>query len=187
MSKKITSKNLHYDSSLPPFLARLRGQAVSGPDDGPDPILAGRRRAAKPRSGSAEAEDAPLVVDEGGNVVDGVSVGVDGAVRQIETTPKDDEGGEKVEEERAKPNDVDGKNTGDKGTGIWAGKKRKVGKVIGGLDEDADDQEKTGREKHAKEKTKVSSKVDVGEKSSSSKGKKKAKKIKLSFGDDEEP
>ncbi|KXJ97639.1 hypothetical protein Micbo1qcDRAFT_156591, partial [Microdochium bolleyi] len=69
---KINARNLTYDGTLPPFLARLHGQhsAASDRDGGPDPMLAARRRpGGKKRSASEEAEDAPLVVDEQGNVV----------------------------------------------------------------------------------------------------------------------
>src|SRR6187549_3213654 len=78
MSQKITAKNLSYNAEPPPFLAALQAQASGS--SFPDPILAGRRRPIKPRSGSAEAEDAPVVVDEEGRNVD-LTVAADGTVR----------------------------------------------------------------------------------------------------------
>lgn len=79
MSQKITAKNLTYDNALPPFLARLRGEQSAR--RGPDPILAAQRRPGQKRSASEEAEDAPVVVDEDGNVVylkDGLSTRSEG-------------------------------------------------------------------------------------------------------------
>ncbi|KAI0892804.1 hypothetical protein F4806DRAFT_499629 [Annulohypoxylon nitens] len=186
---KITSKNLSYSNDLPPFLARLRGQQDQQRNsDSPDPILAARRRAARPRSASEEAEDAPLVVDEAGNTIafpgaDGdVSVETgDGDKEGKEGRNADDEGGKEREKER------------EKVAGIGASKKRKVGRVVGG-DEDEESATtasrariekesltKSGDKKETKHSTDHNSKET---KSSSKQGKKKAKKIKLSFGDD---
>ncbi|KAJ9144734.1 hypothetical protein NKR19_g6368 [Coniochaeta hoffmannii] len=179
MSQKISAKNLQYDTTLPPFLARLRGQAQEASGDGPDPLLVRNRRHAKPRSGSAEAEDAPLVVDEGGNVVAGMRVGADGTV--VAETKGGEKAGEEGEEE-----DGDKGDGGNKGgvrendkavAGIGAGKKRKVGKVVGGGDEEEEGAE--GREDAKKD-------GDKEAKSAATKKKKKVvKKIKLSFRDDD--
>ncbi|MBE3048226.1 DUF4604 domain-containing protein, partial [Candidatus Bathyarchaeota archaeon] len=68
MTEKFNSKNLSYNKSLPPFLAALHAGASSSP--GADPLLAANRRHGTKRSGSAEAEDAPLVVDGEGNVIE---------------------------------------------------------------------------------------------------------------------
>ncbi|KAK5655282.1 hypothetical protein OQA88_5849 [Cercophora sp. LCS_1] len=159
---KITPKNLHYSSTLPPFLARLRGETPSGPD----PILAAQRRPTKQRSGSAEAEDAPIVVDEEGNVVD-VKVGVDGAVtsdNREDVTNGEGSEGKGESKEGTGEEGKDGKD--DKGVEVGGRKKRKVGRVVGGEQEE---EEKDKEEKGVK----------------GVKGKKKAKKIKLSFGDEE--
>ncbi|KAI2778763.1 hypothetical protein F4815DRAFT_476557 [Daldinia loculata] len=179
---KITSKNLAYSSDLPPFLAKLRGQHQQQRDsDSPDPILAARRRAARPRSASEEAEDAPLVVDEAGNTV-ALPSGADADV--------------------SADDDVDGRNDGasvdnakerekEKIAGIGAGKKRKVGRVVGGTDEDGvqDEERKPlrnikGQEKEESSSAKNSNKPAVDAKSGTKHNKKKAKKIKLSFNDD---
>lgn len=176
MAQKITSKNLSYDDSLPPFLARLRNQHASSSAE-PDPILASRRRAAKPRSASEEAEDGPLVVDEEGVTVSGVTVGKDGTVtkdQDNEEDGKDKSRNTGGETEKGKAENV---------AAIGAGKKRKVGKIVGGADQD---EEGEGNVKAASEDMGTAkTKKDDNKKEASKGGKKKAKKIKLSFGDEE--
>ncbi|OTA94688.1 hypothetical protein M434DRAFT_253139 [Hypoxylon sp. CO27-5] len=171
---KITPKNLSYSSDLPPFLARLRGQHQQQQDsDSPDPILAARRRTARPRSASEEAEDAPLVVDENGNTVTFPS----GADEDAPSETKGEDIGGKDDEKRD--------NSKEKIAGIGAGKKRKMGRVVGGGGEEEDGEENTtkatGRPKENKHTADPNSKDT---KSTTKQGKKKAKKIKLSFGDD---
>ncbi|KAF4961058.1 hypothetical protein FSARC_10292 [Fusarium sarcochroum] len=159
MPPKINSKNLSYDNSAPPFLAALRAQAAGA--TGPDPLLAARRRSAKKRSSSEEAEDVPLVVDEDGNVVS-LEVDKDGTVK--DTGDYDPEPASVKE---------DAKESESKAA--IGGRKRKVGKVIGDTaDEvkaegDGDDKKDTSEKEPAKNR----------------KPKKKAKKIKLSFDEDE--
>ncbi|GAB0132394.1 hypothetical protein EsDP_00000832 [Epichloe bromicola] len=166
MPEKITSKNLSYNSSLPPFLQRLHAQA--GGVTGPDPLLAAQKRSVKRRSSSEEAEDAPLVVDEHGNSVD-VQVERDGTVKEAD--PKGDVGlgdgdvpevGEKTEKQ-------DAENKSSIRT-----RKRKVGKVIGEDSSDAGAKNEVQKNSAGKDDAQVDRKV-----------KKKAKKIKLSFDEDE--
>ncbi|KAI2609191.1 hypothetical protein GGR54DRAFT_388155 [Hypoxylon sp. NC1633] len=183
---KITSKNLSYSTDLPPFLARLRGQHQQQHDsDSPDPILAARRRAARPRSASEEADDSPLVVDEAGNTVafPGTEVPLD--TKDGEPSSEKDEAQKEEKAEKVKV------------AGIGAGKKRKVGRVIGG-DKDGEGGRDTKaisklrEEIQAKTMAKdndhgAAAKVDSNDgKSTAKPGRKKAKKIKLSFGDDAE-
>lgn len=186
MSQKITGKNLHYDDTLPPFLRRLKGQHA-GAADAPDPILASRRRAAKPRSASEEAEGAPLVVDEDGNAVAGVTVGADGTVTRRE---EEDDGAGEADGEGAKEEDkpaVAGERDGV--AAIGGSKKRKAGKVVG-LDAE-DEGEGGGSSGNGRIPTKKGSgaaanKADGGSGDpAGAKKKKKAKKIKLSFGDED--
>jgi hypothetical protein len=188
MSQKITSKNLQYTAQLPPFLARLRGQHASETDpNAPDPILAARRRPGRPRSGSAEAEDAPLVVDEHGNAVD-VTVGADGSVKEKESASA---GGEtRTQAEKA----VDETDTvqGEKLAGIGdQRKKRKIGKIIGAGSDEEDLKEDDKSHKKEKAKTSNGTSTSEGKKKDDSaaaaktKVKKKAKKVKLSFDEDE--
>ncbi|KAK4154935.1 hypothetical protein C8A00DRAFT_42397 [Chaetomidium leptoderma] len=205
MSQKITSKNLQYNTNLPPFLARLRGENASGADRGaPDPILAARRRPGKPRSGSAEAEDAPLVVDEHGNAVD-VTVGTDGTVKEKESASTETEEKGAPQDPPADTTDaVAAASAGEKVAGIGdQRKKRKIGRVIGA---DADEEDalakssnnnsnnkKQGRAKTQGNTTTTALDDATKEKNDAAattattkaKTKKKAKKIKLSFGDDE--
>lgn len=187
MSNKITGKNLHYDQSLPPFLARLKGQhAVDA--DSPDPILASRRRQAKPRSASQDAEDAPLIVDDDGNVLAGVEVAADGTVTANEEAGPGAIGdGDGREAGGDKDGGLEGKGAGarheDKVATIGGSKKRKLGKVVGPDAED-DKQEKGSPGAHPRPTT--NSKAATEDKTKGPvKPKKKAKKIKLSFGDDD--
>jgi hypothetical protein len=191
MSNKITGKNLHYDQSLPPFLARLKGQHIAD-SDSPDPILASRRRQGKPRSSSQEAEDAPLIVDDDGNVLAGLEVAADGTVTSNRESGLRAGGTEGS-------GDTDGsKDGGSNATGVATApedkaatiggskKKRKLGKVVGADAEDGDgdkdekrDEESLGPKKQDRAAPQDNCKGPV-------KGKKKAKKIKLSFGDDDD-
>ncbi|KAK4215399.1 hypothetical protein QBC37DRAFT_125254 [Rhypophila decipiens] len=184
MSQKVTAKNLQYNSSLPPFLARLRGQeAESRAHGGPDPILASQRRIGKPRSASAEAEDEPLVVDERGEVVNLAAMNEDNDHTQ-------EKAGEEGEGDKADKGTGEGPATEEKKDDLTKSKKkRKLGKVIGGRDED--DEDENERSDKAKLQTETTKKEVVETGTGKKEGgagnkKKKAKKIKLSFGDDEE-
>lgn len=67
MSGKIKSKDLSYDSALPPFLQRLHDQkAGRGDVDRHEREIARPKRA---RDADADAEDESVVVDERGEVV----------------------------------------------------------------------------------------------------------------------
>lgn len=195
MSQKITGKNLHYDSTLPPFLARLKGQHLADADS-PDPILASRRRAAKTRSASEEAEDAPVIVDDDGNVVQGMKLGVDGTVSELEgteaKTPGEEGGGggggaDKKEGEAGEGEKANNTDKEERVAAIGGSKKRKAGKVVGaGAEED----DSVARYKAATEgegdlARLVKKGAEDKSKAPPAKGKKKAKKIKLSFGDDD--
>ncbi|OAQ73517.1 hypothetical protein VFPPC_01211 [Pochonia chlamydosporia 170] len=166
MPEKINSKNLSYSSTLPPFLARLHAQA--GGATGPDPLLAAQKRSAKKRSSSEEAEDAPLVVDEDGNTVN-LQVDKDGTVTDTQVQPDQDVSSD------SKPDETAGKKDADPKASIGH-RKRKVGKVVGESANDASDKDETDKKKiHSqKQETPADKKV-----------KKKAKKIKLSFDEDE--
>ncbi|KAK2605747.1 hypothetical protein N8I77_008562 [Diaporthe amygdali] len=192
MSNKITGKNLHYDQTLPPFLARLKGQHAADADS-PDPILASRRRQAKPRSASEDAEDAPLIVDDDGNVVAGVEVAADGTVNaNPEEAGAGGEDGDSKGADGDKDAGVEGKEgasagRGDKVATIGGSKKRKVGKVVGADVDDDEGQENQGLAKEEKASVKGQDKKAAADDKTKApaKAKKKAKKIKLSFGDDD--
>ncbi|KAI1435507.1 hypothetical protein GGR50DRAFT_313941 [Xylaria sp. CBS 124048] len=158
MSQKITAKNLTYDTSLPPFLARLHGHRAA--QTGPDPILASHRRPGQQRSASEEAEDAPLVVDENGNVVDLEQPAEEIPDRGEKEKEEEEAGGEKGRESKDKDREGDGGKEREKVAAIGASRKRKVGRVIG--DEgSSDDETKTGtgrgrgKEKRADEDAKA--------------------------------
>ncbi|KAH8158030.1 hypothetical protein CIB48_g10205 [Xylaria polymorpha] len=141
MSQKITSKNLTYDNSLPPFLARLRGQQTA--HSGPDPILAAQRRPGQKRSASEEAEDAPVVVDEDGNVV----YLKDGELEGEDSSAQKEENGEEEPGSNDEAGDGDlaqGKER-EKVAGIGASRKRKVGRIIG--EEQSDEERKETKAK----------------------------------------
>lgn len=196
---KITPKNLTYDTTLPPFLARLHGQSQAAADGGPDPMLAARRRpTGRVRTASEEAEDAPVVVDERGNVV---QLGADGEVVVDDDGEiahrADGDGGKGESASAEKDGEVirkkEQKETA-KVAGIGATKKRKVGRVVGGDeggddDDDGDKGEKTGRKNDATKgttKTAATSTEKPATAAAAKPHKKKAKKIKLSFGDDDD-
>ncbi|KAL5627232.1 hypothetical protein BROUX41_003385 [Berkeleyomyces rouxiae] len=157
-------KNLSYTAAVPPFLARLRGQNPGASSaDGPDPILAARRRpAGVKRSASEEAENAPVVLDEDGNAAC-ADIAADGTVSMKPNT-----GGSGAEEGKEKTGDDDQQTEASESSkkqetaAIGSpGRKRRAAKVVG-ADDDNDDQSK---DKNGSTKQK----------------KKKAKKIKLSF------
>jgi hypothetical protein len=198
MADKVTAKNLSYTRALPPFLAKLQNQTTHDAETaGPDPLLAGRRRHAKPRSASEEAEDAPVVVDEAGReVVEGVRVGGDGSLKMVEgTDPEKKEAEEDNDVKRDR--EADGEVEKEKVAAIGAGKKRKAGRVIGqdGEQADGDTAAKLRREvdKLAKEaksngtddKTTDSATKSTPKDSAVPPKKKAKKKIQLSFGDEE--
>lgn len=176
--------------------------------DRPNAQLARNRRHGKPRSKSEEAEDAPLILDQEGNVVQGASVDAHGEVRlggrsdakedHDNGTEKQDRAGDgkKGEEAAAAGEDNPAAMT------IGSKRKRKVGRVVcgntpnddDGYDDDKDtlarairaqgrstglggDPSKTPRDKITKDGS--------GGRGDRATKRKKAKKVKLSFDDEE--
>lgn len=167
MSQKVTSKNLSYSSSLPPFLAALRAQTSGA--SGPDPLAAAQRRAAKKRSSSEEAEDAPLVVDEHGNTVT-VEVDEDGTVKETAAKAADEAGPQDANsEDRPEKREAEARSA-------IGGRKRKVGRVIGDTADDIVHKDAPHSDKKDSKKAEAPADKKV---------KKKTKKIKLSFDEDE--
>ncbi|TVY27613.1 hypothetical protein LHYA1_G003886 [Lachnellula hyalina] len=182
---KITPKNLSYDSTLPPFLARLQeSNASSG---GRNEFQAARPK--KARTAEDEAEDEPVYFDEGSG----------------ETLTKSEweerEAREEGEGEGEKEGAVEGKKMDAEGArektaaavavaAIGAAKKRKVGRIVGGDEDEEENTTKLASKTSTKDKI---SKAGEGKKGDAAKGKgmgmgktaKKGKKIKLSFGDDD--
>ncbi|KAK0385949.1 hypothetical protein NLU13_7124 [Sarocladium strictum] len=173
MSQKITSKNLSYSSSLPPFLAALHAQA--GNSTGPDPLLARQRRAVKKRSASEEAEDVPLVLDEDGNAVD-VEVGKDGTVKE-----KEKESSVKRGEEGETETDIPNSKKEEAKLGFGA-RKRKTGKIVG---DDAGEDEVKAESSKQGTRSAPSQSDQASTQSKEKRPKKKAKKIKLSFDEED--
>ncbi|KAH7342842.1 hypothetical protein BKA65DRAFT_504936 [Rhexocercosporidium sp. MPI-PUGE-AT-0058] len=166
---KITSKNLHYDDSLPPFLARLRANNNAG--DGRHEYTVARPK--KARTAEDEAEDEPVYFDEGsGETLTKSEWEAREAVEEDEKEGGKAEGG--VESAVKGEEGKDGK---EKVAAIGASKKRKAGKVVGGEEEDEIPAAKAAVDKMASNQP--------GKKVEKGKSTKKGKKIKLSFGDDE--
>ncbi|OBT66858.1 hypothetical protein VE03_04017 [Pseudogymnoascus sp. 23342-1-I1] len=159
MSPKITSKSLSYDVSLPPFLQRLRAENTGASTAAPRP-----KRAPNP---DADEEDEPVYVDEEGGALD------EAELRSLGVTKKGGKKGEEAAEE-AKPEAVGGpERKEEKIAAIGATRKRKVGKVIGAPEEEEGKGGDTAAVTAGKDKQAPPQK------------KKKVKKVKLSFGDDE--
>ncbi|KIH89785.1 hypothetical protein SPBR_01033 [Sporothrix brasiliensis 5110] len=197
---KFNANSLSYSQNLPAFLAKLQGQYKDDRNgQRADPILATQRRAAKKRSASEEAEDAPLILDDNGNVMAGVTVDTDG-IATMDNKDKHDEAGTTKRYEKTSTS-VDGV------VGIGAGKKKRLGRVIGGeSDGDSDNSNSTDRRKRkrrfrdnddksddGKARAKVSEDGGAMKKATSQgserdnvKKKKKARKIQLSFEDEDE-
>ncbi|KAJ2905914.1 hypothetical protein MKZ38_003702 [Zalerion maritima] len=200
---------LEFNRRIPAFLQQMQNAQASQYDQ-PNPQLTSNRRHGKPRSKSEDAEDAPLVLDHEGNVVEGASVDVHGEVVSLNvagaegsstatgwgTKGKTDEG-KNGQSQQDKEGEEDGKR--EKVASIGNVRKRKAGRVIGGeAEDDADladdplakaiitaqgrstvlgkDASKLAMEEGKSKKT--------GEKAK--KKKKRAKKIKLSFEEDED-
>lgn len=164
---KITPKNLHYDTTLPPFLARLQA-SHSARDDRHEFDVA---RPRKKRDADEEREDEPVYVD-----------GDTGEVVSLEEKMR--EGGKKEEKDEGEVKE-DGSAEGERrmreNMAVIGGvrKKRKVGRVIGGDEGGRGEGER--REKEDSDGMEGKKKVEKEK----GKGVKKGKKIKLSFGDDE--
>lgn len=184
---KITPKNLSYDSTLPPFLARL--QAANQGNDRHQFSVA---RPKKQRTAEDEAEDEPVYFnEESGETLTkseweskeeeeskfGEADGVAEAVGNGAGTGEKTEEGERNERER------------EKVAAIGGARKRKAGKVVGG---DGDEEEEEAESTLAKKLEEVkgdkmmktaTSKEEYKKGDNKPKPAKKAKKIKLSFDD----
>ncbi len=165
---KITPKNLHYDSSLPPFLARLQNAHSSS--DGRHEYAVARPK--KPRNAEEEAEDEPVYFDEGTGET--LTKGEWEENEKLERKEGQVEGGK---EDGAGGNEGGGASRNERGkekvAGIGGGKKRKAGKIVGANEEGQVSKPEAGL--GPGEKKGANAKVEKG------KSVKKAKKIKLSF------
>jgi hypothetical protein len=179
-SDKIKSKDLSYESSLPPFLQRLHAQKAGlGDQDRHE------RPIARPKRVKAhEDEDEPTVVDESGETVSKEdfekmtsAAGQDGQAEplkeggNVKGTLK---GGDEALVSGALPDASTSHKTDQKVTDGTTTKKRKVAKVVG--DDDGKDDETTGDATDGK-------KDESTVKHAVKRIKKKAKPIKLAFDD----
>lgn len=168
---KITPKNLHYDSSLPPFLARL--QANNNSNDGRHEFTIARPK--KARNADDEAEDEPVYFNEESGET----------LTKSEWEAREAKGAEEEEgEAEGRDSKVAAKLEGKaKVAAIGATKKRKAGKVVGAEDDDGETVEvKPKKPSSAAGESKAAEGAE-GKKGDKSKPAKKPKKIKLSFDD----
>lgn len=165
MSGKIKSKDLQYDSTLPPFLQRMKAQN-SGYGDDRDPDRHETPIARPKKAKNPDDDDGPTMVDESGDTVSKA----DYEKKLKGDAEGEEDGGSNPQASGALPSGGAPKSekTISDGTAV---RKRKVAKVIGG--DDADDAKGDGAEKGSAPKA-------------VKKAKKKAKPVKLSFDDDEE-
>lgn len=175
MSGKIKSKDLSYDSTLPPFLQRLRAQNTGYGDDG-DPDRHETPLARPKRAKNPDEDGGPTLVDESGDIVSKADYEkqLKGDVEGEETggnVTGELKGDGKPEASGALPADS-GPRVEHKVTAGAAAKKRKVAKVVGDDAED-DSSKPAGAEKDNAPKT-------------AKKAKKKAKPIKLAFDDEDD-
>jgi len=171
---KITPKNLSYDSTLPPFLARLQ----AAPQERNEFQAA---RPKKPRTAEDEAEDEPVYFDEGsGETLTRKEWEEKENAEEAEKADVEDDGLKSAEKKEG----GETKESKEKIAAIGVSKKRKVGKVVGGdEEEDGDTSVASKQPKKASKPEGESKKADAAK----NKGKtaKKGKKIKLSFGDED--
>ncbi|KAH6625381.1 hypothetical protein C7974DRAFT_200530 [Boeremia exigua] len=153
------AKDLHFDNSQPAFLQRLRGQM-----QGEDPSRHERPIQRNKRMKQDDEDDAPTYVLEDTNQ--------SMSKEEYEAFVAKDDSKEDTEQDVTESGKDGESKSKDKITEVGANaKKRKAAKIIG--DEQADSKEQP---KGAKE----------AEKKSVKKPKKKAKAVKLTFGDEEE-
>ncbi|RVX66031.1 hypothetical protein B0A52_10118 [Exophiala mesophila] len=169
------AKNLHYDKQEPAFLRRLKGQF--GGDDGRHNVQIARPK--RDRLKTADDDDDPLIVDEQGE-----TVAKEDYERRLKgeggdaTTEADGETSTKAPDSQ-QAQDAGAERQKVTGIGESKAKKRKVGKIVGGDEQD----EVSGPSGVKGQDTGASSKEAENIKGQDAPvtKKKKAKKIKLSF------
>lgn len=190
---RITSRNLSYNPSLPPFLQRLHNSNTSSSLDGRHEFTVARPKRA--RNPDADEEDAPAYVDEStGEAISREeyaalvsSEGKLGGAGEGDISKGGIESGERAAEAGTETTSFK-QNEKEKEKSAAIGgrpRKRKVVKVIGSMESDDEDaMEKADGKPKADLKPGETKKGASG--SVSKQGKRgKEKKIKLSFGDDE--
>lgn len=194
MDQKFKPKDLSYDSTLPPFLQRLRALHSSNTSDGRHERPQSRPK--RVRAEEDEEEDEPTYVAEDGTTMshsEMMEVGMNGQANarhdaenamDIDTEMQDEQNGSNSSNEREISKGTMGREK-EKLAAIGAGRRRKVGRVVGAeVSPDSrggshDRAPVTGNQMRDLETEAVTAAV-------APKPKKKMKKVKLSFGDDEE-
>jgi hypothetical protein len=179
---KITPKNLSYDTTLPPFLARLQAANTSSREGRHEFHIA---RPKKARNEDAEAEDEPVYFDEGTGETLSKKEWEEKEKADEEGSGGGNEAGAGVERDGGANKDglegggnLERKESKEKVATIGGSKKRKAGKVIG-VEDDGEQKSVAGPalgKKAQRGDGKKGEKVEIM---------KKRKKIKLSFGDDD--
>nr|OQO19898.1 hypothetical protein B0A51_11369 [Rachicladosporium sp. CCFEE 5018] len=169
MSGKIKSKDLTYDSNLPPFLQRLHAKNTGyGSDDDPDRH---ERQVARPKKAkNLDDDDGPTVVDETGEHVSKEKLEELTKVQAPDETAGGTVTGELDAKDEAEVSGAlpDNRNASDgkqvKAVNGAVAKKRKAAKVVG-QDEEVENEPQ-------------------GEQKTTKKAKKKGKPVKLAFDED---
>jgi hypothetical protein len=178
---KITPKNLSYDTTLPPFLARLQAANTTSREGRHEFHIARPRKA---RNEDEEAEDEPVYFDEGTGETLSKKEWEEKEKADEEGNGGENEAGAEVERDVGANRDgleggnLETKESKEKVAAIGGSKKRKAGKVIGG-EEDGEQNSVAGPALDKKVER------EDGKKGEKEKIMKKRKKIKLSFGDDD--
>lgn len=178
-SDKIKSKDLSYESTLPPLLQRLHDQKAGYGDQDRH-----ERPIARPKRAKAhEDEDEPTVIDESGETVSKEELAkMTSAGGQNDQAEPLQEGGNVTGSVTNKDEALVSGALPDSGTSHQdqkltdgtATKKRKVAKVIGGADPEDDE---TAPKGERDDSTVIQAKKRT---------KKKAKPVKLGFGEDDD-
>lgn len=193
MDQKFKARDLSYDSALPPFLQRLRALHSSNTADGRHERPQSRPK--RVRAEEDEEEDEPTYVAEDGTTMthaEMMEMGMNGQAnaRNAEDamdvdTPELDMTRSNSSGEREIGRGTMGREK-EKLAAIGAGRRRKAGRVVGAeLSPDSrgasrDRSEPTENQMRDLETEAVTAPI------AAPKPKKKMKKVKLSFGDDEE-
>ncbi|EXJ63382.1 uncharacterized protein A1O5_11431 [Cladophialophora psammophila CBS 110553] len=176
------AKNLEYNKQEPSFLRRLRGEV--GGLDGRNNVQIARPKKDRLKTGDDE-EDEPVIVDERGERIEKAEFErrMKGGNDTEQSAEKEagTEAGAQAEEAKQNPEHSERQMVTQIGASANA-KKRKVGKVVGGEDEDDRDSRVNKAPKQGngpKEKDDKHPVAKIGPVAP----KKKGKKIKLSFDD----
>ena len=193
MDQKFKAKDLSYDSALPPFLQRLRALHSSNTADGRHERPQSRPK--RVRAEEDEEEDEPTYVAEDGTTMthaEMMEMGMNGQAnaRNAEDamdvdTPELDMTRSNSSGEREIGRGTMGREK-EKLAAIGAGRRRKVGRVVGAeLSPDSRGASRDRSESSENQMRDLATEA-VTAPIAAPKPKKKMKKVKLSFGDDEE-